>query len=109
MAVNTSTSATIRGISYTAGKSFKCYASAKGNAGSEGNGNSSKALTAGTTYYFLKYATAADSSTTIKYPYLVGSSSSSSSAIGWYTATVFPYATYTVAYNANGGSGAPGS
>ena len=38
-AVSTSTTATIRGVSYSKGDSFKCAKAAKGNAGSEGNGN----------------------------------------------------------------------
>lgn len=109
MASNVLTSRTIHGISYDQGDSFICASAAKGNAGSEGDGNSAAALTVGNKYYFLGYAVAADSGTTIKYPCRVGSSSSTSSAIGYYPESVFPYATYTIKYDANGGSGAPSS
>lgn len=107
MAITVKTSATIRGKTYNQGNSFVCAAAVKGNGGSEGNASSAKALTVGQTYYFLGYAVAADSGSTVTYPYRVGSSSSTSSAIGWYTEAVFPYGTYTVSFNANGGSGAP--
>ena len=103
MAVTTSTSATIRGITYKRGSSFKCYASYQGDAGSEGEG-SATALTKGTTYYF--YAKASGDS--VVSPYAV-STSSGGSPIGWYKENVFPYATYSVKYNANGGDGAPSS
>lgn len=107
MASNVLTSRTIRGITYNQGDSFICASSVKGNAGSEGDGVSAAALTVGNKYYFLGYAVAADSGTTIKYPCRIGSGSSVSSAIGYYPESVFPYATYTIKYNANGGSGAP--
>lgn len=109
MASSTLTSRTIRGITYNQGDSFICASAASGNAGSEGNSNSAAALTVGNKYYFLGYAVADDSGTTIKYPCKIGSSSSTSSAIGWYPESVFPYAKYTIKYNANGGSGAPSS
>lgn len=107
MASNVLTSRTIYGISYSQGDSFTCAYSARGNAGSEGDGNSAAALTVGNKYYFLGYAVAADSGTTIKYPCKIGSSSSASSTIGYYPESVFPKATYTIKYNANGGTGAP--
>lgn len=109
MASSTLTSRTIRGIAYSQGDSFICAYAASGNAGSEGDGGSAAALTVGNRYYFLGYAVADDSGTTIKYPCKIGSSSSTSSAIGWYPESVFPYATYTIKYNANGGTGAPSS
>lgn len=102
MASDVLTSRVIRGIKYNKGDSFICAYSAKGNAGSEGNDTSASALTVGDRYYFLGYAVATDSGTTIKYPCKVGSNASS--AIGWYKEDVFPYGTYTVTYNANGGS-----
>lgn len=101
MAVTTSSSATIRGITYTKGSSFKCYASYGGAAGSEGEGSASD-LTKGTTYYFYCKA----SGDNVTYPYAV-STTSGGSPRGWYKENVFPYATYSVKYNANGGSGAP--
>lgn len=107
MALKTYASATIRGITYKQGDAFTCYYSAKGNGGSEGNSNSAAALTNGRTYYFLGYVVAADSGSTVLYPYKIGSSPSTSSTIGFYKEEVFPYATYTIKYNANGGSGAP--
>lgn len=104
MAVTTSSSATIRGKSYSRGTSFTCYASYKGTSTSEGSG-SSIALTKGSTYYFYSKA----SGDSVTNPYSVSTTTSSSGIIGWYTESVFPYATYTISYNANGGSGAPGS
>ena len=109
MALTVHTSATIRGITYNQGDPFVCAYSAKGNGGSEGDGDSAAALTVGKTYYFLAYVTAADSGSNVVYPYRVGSSSSASSAIGYYKAEVFPYEKYTIKYNANGGTGAPSS
>ena len=105
MAVTTSSSATIRGITYSRGSSFKCYAAKSGKSDSEGNGSTSTTLTKGTTYYFYSKA----SGSSVKYPYSVSTNSGSSGIQGWYTEDVFPYATYSVKYNANGGSGAPGS
>lgn len=107
MALTVLTSRTIRGITYQQGDAFTCAYSASGNAGSEGDGGSAKSLTKGDTYYFLGYVVAADSGSNVVYPCRIGSSSSSSSTIGYYKEEVFPYATYKITYNANGGSGAP--
>lgn len=101
MAVTTSKSATIRGIKYSRGSSFKCAKALSGATSSEGAGSAS-ALTAGTTYYFYSKA----SGDNVSHPYAV-SSTSGASPRGWYTEDVFPFATYSVKYNANGGSGAP--
>ena len=109
MALTVHTSATIRGITYKQGDPFVCAYAGKGNGGSEGDGSSAAALTVGKTYYFLGYVTADDSGSNVVYPYRIGSGSSTSSAIGYYKAEVFPYATYTIKYNANGGTGAPSS
>lgn len=109
MASSTLSSRTIRGITYKSGDSFVCAYSAAGNGGSEGDGTSAAPLTVGKTYYFYGYVVSDDSGTTIKYPCKIGSNSSSSSIIGYYPESVFPYAKYTIKYNANGGSGAPSS
>lgn len=109
MALTVHTSAKIKGITYNQGNSFVCAYAGKGNGGSEGNGVAAAALTVGKTYYFLGYVTADDSGSNVVYPYRIGSSSSTSSAIGYYKAEVFPNAKYTISYNANGGSGAPSS
>lgn len=109
MASSVLSSRTIHGITYKSGDSFVCASSAAGNGGSEGDGTSAAALTVGKTYYFYGYVVADDSVTTIKYPCKIGSNSSSSSIIGYYPESVFPYAKYTIKYNANGGSGAPSS
>lgn len=93
---------TIRGITYSKGSSFKCYAAVKGNGGSEGNASSASAPTVGTTYYFYCKA----SGSNVSYPYAI-SATSGGSVKGWYTEAIFPYATYSVKYNPNGGSGAP--
>lgn len=99
--MSTTTSATVYGISYSAGKTFKARISTTGKAASDGSGSSST-ITAGNTYCFVKYNSGA------AYPYAIGTGSSTTVRC-WVKATVFPYATYTVAYNANGGSGAPSS
>ena len=100
-------SSTIRGIKYNYGDSFKCYASNSGATSSEGSG-SALSLTVGETYVFKGYATDDDNGGELTpYPYLVYSTSGN--VRGWYKENVFPYAKYTVSYNANGGSGAPSS
>lgn len=109
MSLTVHTSATIRGVAYKQGDSFICAYAGKGNGGSEGDGSSAAALDVGKTYYFLGYVTADDSGSNVIYPYKIGSSSSTTSAIGYYKAEVFPYAKYTIKYNANGGTGAPSS
>ena len=101
-------SRTIRGITYDYGDTFKCYASYSGAVDSEGTQGSSSALTKGDTYTFRGYATDDDTGGTLtSYPYLVADSLGNNR--GWYKENVFPYATYTISYNANGGSGAPSS
>lgn len=104
MAITTYTSATIRGVTYNKGDPFVCAYSAGGNGGSDGTSDSAAALSAGTTYYFSMYATGSD----VEYPYAI-STSSGGAIYGWYKENVFPYAKYTIKYNANGGSGAPNS
>ena len=100
-------SRTIRGITYNYGDTFKCYASYGGTGNSEGGGGTASNLTAGTTYYYLGYAIDDDTGSLASYPYAVGTTSSG--IHGWFKENVFPYATYTIKYNANGGSGAPSS
>lgn len=100
-------SRTIRGITYKPGDPFVCYAANSGASSSEGSGTAS-ALTKGTTHYYLGYAWDDDNNKLASYPYAV-STSSTGSVRGWYRENVFPYATYTIAYNANGGTGAPNS
>lgn len=103
MATDTYSSKEIHGIPYTSGQSFVCAKSdVRGDNDSEGHGaNNAMALTYGGTYYFLGYAYPLDSSTKIVKPCRIGTSSSTSSAIGWYPESVFPYATYTIKYYAN--------
>lgn len=96
-------SRTIRGIKYNYGDTFECYASYAGAENSEGTQGNSSALTKGETYTFKGYATDDDAGGTLtSYPYLVADSLGNNR--GWYKENVFPYATYTVTYNANGGS-----
>ena len=101
-------SRTIRGKTYAYGESFICYEANKGNASSDGSGDSAAALTKGATYTFKGYATDDNTGNLTAYPYLIGDSLGNTR--GWYKENVFPYAaTYTISYNANGGSGAPAS
>lgn len=99
-------SRTIRGITYAYNSTFVCYAANKGNGGSEGNGDSAKVLTKGDTYTFKGYATD-DYGNLTSYPYLVADSLGNTR--GWFKENVFPYKTYTIKYNANGGTSAPGN
>lgn len=94
------TSASINGAGYGMGSSFRARISFTGKAASDGSGGSS-AVTAGTTYTFLYYNPGS------RYPYAIGLPGYGATVRCWVQASVFPYATYTVAYNANGGSGAP--
>ena len=103
-------SVTIRGVTYPYGGSFVCDGAYNGRGDSEGGGGSAAALTKGSTYYIYGYATDDDNGGALtSYPYRVHSAESESAGIGWYQANVFPYAKYTISYNANGGSGAPSS
>lgn len=95
---------TIRGITYSKGSSFRCASSQQGRGNSEGGDGTASTLSVGTTYYF--YAKATGDSNNVTYPYAV-SNTSGSVPRGWYKEAVFPYATYPVRYNANGGTGAP--
>ena len=95
-------SRTIRGIKYDYGDTFKCYASYGGTGNSEGGGGTASDLTVGTTYYYLGYAIDDDTGGLTSYPYAVGTTSSG--VHGWFKENVFPYAKYTITYNANGGT-----
>lgn len=97
----------IRGKTYAYNGTFICYEANKGNAASEGNGSSAAALTKGATYIFKGYAIDDDTGKLTAYPYLIADSLGNNR--GWYKENVFPYATYTIEYDANGGSGAPAS
>lgn len=96
---------TIRGVTYNLDNThdpFVCYKTMSGAESSEGNNAGNvKELQQGETYYI--YAMAIGDSVT--YPYLVSTEPTGSTA--WYKEDVFPYATYKVYYNANGGEGAP--
>lgn len=94
-------SATINGITYTPGKTFKARVSFTGKAASDGSGNNST-ITQGSQYNFRFYNPGS------AYPYAIGTGTSSTVRC-WVKATVFPYATYSVKYDANGGTGAPGA
>ncbi len=95
------TSATIRGRSYSKGNTFNAACDFTGRGSSEGSGANSY-VSAGSTSSFLYYNPGA------AYPYAIGNGSSTTVRC-WVKADVFPYATYKVYYNSNGGSGAPGS
>ena len=92
-------SATINGRTYNTGTTFAARTNFTGKSASDGTGNNST-ITAGSTYCFVKYNAGA------KYPYAIGTGGSTTVRC-WVQASVFPYATYGVYYNANGGSGAP--
>lgn len=99
--VQSSGTVTIRGISYTLGSSkFTCQIDASGNAKSEGGGSTTSAAR-GDTFTLYKYATG----TTVQYPYAI--KDTYGNVRGWFKVSIFPRATYSVSYSANGGSGAP--
>lgn len=93
------TSATIRGKSYSKGTGFTAAATVYGKGSSDGSGNSSY-VEKGNSFCFLYYNAGAT------YPYAIGTGSSSSVRC-WVKEDAFPYATYSVTFNANGGTGAP--
>ena len=95
------TSATINGIYYSQRTAFYARTNFTGKGSSEGSGGNST-VTAGTQYTFLYYRPGS------AYPYAIGLPGHGNTVRCWVQATVFPYATYYVYYNANGGSGAPG-
>lgn len=95
------TSATIRGKSYSKGTGFTAAASVYGKGSSDGGGNSSY-VEKGGSFCFLYYNAGAT------YPYAIGTGSSTTVRC-WVKEDAFPYATYAVSFNANGGSGAPSS
>lgn len=99
-------SRTIRGITYNYGQAFTSYATSKGTGDSEGGGGTSLAIEAGETCYYYGYATG-DSGGLTSNPYLIYDSLKNPR--GWHKESIFPYAKYTISYNANGGTGAPSS
>ncbi|MCI8620274.1 MAG: InlB B-repeat-containing protein [Oscillospiraceae bacterium] len=95
------TSAVIRGKSYTKGSTFSAISDFWGKSSSAG-ATPNSFVTKGDTYSFLYYYPGMD------YPYAIGTRRDTNVRC-WVKADIFPYASYTVSYNANGGSGAPGS
>lgn len=95
-------SASINGRSYSRGNAFNARVNFTGKASSDGNRPNSTVI-AGTTYTFLYYNPGTS------YPYAIGLPGHGNTVRCWVQATVFPYATHRVSYNANGGSGAPGA
>lgn len=96
------TSATINGKYYSQRTSFTARTNFTGKAASDGTGANST-VTVGTTYTFLYYNPGS------RYPYAIGLPGYGNQVRCWVQTSVFPYATYSVKYNANGGSGAPGA
>lgn len=93
-------STTIRGVTYNYGQAFVCASSQSGAGDSQGNG-AALALNAGETYYYYGYATGDDGNLTA-YPYLIYVNSST--VRGWYKENVFPYATFKITFDPNGGT-----
>lgn len=96
-------SKTIRGITYTQGQSFNARVAGTWYGSSDGTGGSGS-IAAGHTCKFQFYQ--ADYSWQI-YNYCIDPDSSGASDQEWTSIDIFPFATYTVKYNANGGTGAP--
>lgn len=87
----------VRGISYSKGSSFKCQSNETGNAQSNGQGGSAKAWGVGTTLYYY-------TQTNNTYPVAICGTSGAPWVDGWYKASIFPWATYSVTFNPNNGS-----
>lgn len=103
MAVKVSTDPiTVYGITYKLNGAIKIPSSFTGRSNSEGASPSSSCSSG--TYYYKAHA----SGDSVTYPYAI-SESSGGSILCWIKESVFPKATYTVKYSANGGSGAPSS
>lgn len=95
-------SATIRGKSYSKGTYVTLNSGVTHCSSADGSG--AKTTSRSDHYFYGQYSASWDT----PYPYHV--SVTSGSADGrYYSESAFPYATYTVSYNANGGSGAPSS
>ena len=88
----------VRGKSYSKGTSFSCQAKVYGNANSAGSGGNAKAWNVGTTLYYYTQASGKN------YPVAICGTSGAPWVDGWYKTSIFPWATYTITYNANGGS-----
>ena len=92
----------IRGKWYGHGQAFTATCNFTGKSSSDGGGPNSIVIR-GTTYTLLYYNPGHS------YPYAIGLPGHGSTVRCWVQASVFPYATYSVQYNANGGNGAPGA
>ena len=95
----------IRGITYTQGQSFQARAAGTWYGAADGSNNTGS-IASGHTCYFQYYCHDAE---WYYYPYCINPNSSDASDQEWTSIDIFPFATYTVSYNANGGSGAPSS
>ena len=89
---------TVRGVTYNSlPASFKAASADKGAYTSEGQPQNGLSLTVGTTYY-VKGKASGDS---VTFPYAVANGASLATR-AWFTASVFPRATYTITYSGNG-------
>ena len=89
----------VRGISYNKGNSFKCNSNETGKPDSAGSmSGTAKAYAVGTTLYYYTQSSKA------KYPVAICATSGAPWCDGWYKASIFPWATYSVTFNPNNGS-----
>lgn len=89
----------VRGKSYSKGTSFKCNSRETGKPDSAGSmSGTAKAYDVGTTLYYYTQSSKA------KWPVAICATSGAPWCDGWYKVSIFPWATYTITYNANGGS-----
>lgn len=95
-------SATINGRTYHRGDSFTIAANGTWYGSSDGTSGSGS-YSAGTTATFYAYSTESYS----RYPYSIKSNSFNGNYPVWTSISAFPQGSYTVTYNANGGTGAP--
>jgi uncharacterized repeat protein (TIGR02543 family) len=87
----------VRGKSYSKGTSFKCQSKENGNAQANGKGGSAKKWEVGTTLYY-------HSQKDDTYPVAICGTSGAPWVDGWYKTTIFPWATYTITYDAKEGT-----
>lgn len=97
-----STSATIKGITYNRGDYVTLTINSSAKHASSADGSGASTVSRNDHYFYGAYSATWD----VTYPYHVGVTKGSADG-RYYTAASFPNGTWTVTFNANGGSGAP--
>lgn len=104
MAITYEYTRTVKGITYNQGNTFTAIGGGTWHASSDGGASGS--IPAGSTVTFDRYGYG---ESWMVYHYIVKSPSFDGNYPCWTDEACFPVGSWTVSYNANGGSGAPGS